>query len=124
MASFVDVHRAVRAAIEMHHAFDGLREHNPDARRTSLKVGAHGGPCYAITANGVLDCFGQSVNVAARLQGQAGAGEVVTEAHLADEAAAQGWVSTDRIHDRFTARLKGVPEPVAAARIRVDDRAR
>ena len=39
-----------------------------------------------VTANGVLDYFGQTVNIAARLQGEAHSGELVVEESLADRA--------------------------------------
>jgi class 3 adenylate cyclase len=46
-----------------------------------LKIGAHCGPSIAVTLNDNLDYFGQSVNVAARVQSLADAGDVcITEA--------------------------------------------
>jgi class 3 adenylate cyclase len=36
-----------------------------------LKIGIHEGPCLAVTLNDHLDYFGQTVNVAARVQGLA-----------------------------------------------------
>lgn len=41
-----------------------------------LKIGAHCGPSIAVTLNENLDYFGQTVNVAARVQSLAGAGEI------------------------------------------------
>lgn len=41
-----------------------------------LKIGAHCGPSIAVTLNENLDYFGQTVNVAARLQSLADAGEI------------------------------------------------
>ena len=34
-----------------------------------LKIGMHEGPCLAVTLNDRLDYFGQTVNIAARVQG-------------------------------------------------------
>src|SRR6185369_16069060 len=46
-----------------------------------LKIGAHCGPSIAVTLNDNLDYFGQSVNVAARVQSLADAGDIcITEA--------------------------------------------
>ena len=46
-----------------------------------LKIGAHCGPSIAVTLNDNLDYFGQSVNLAARVQSLADAGDVcITEA--------------------------------------------
>jgi class 3 adenylate cyclase len=41
-----------------------------------LKIGAHCGPSIAVTLNDNLDYFGQAVNVAARVQSLADAGEI------------------------------------------------
>jgi class 3 adenylate cyclase len=43
----------------------------------SLKIGLHAGACLAVTMNDRLDYFGASVNVAARVQALAAAGEIV-----------------------------------------------
>lgn len=122
MAAFDSELDALTAALAMHRGFDALRADNPDARRTSLKVGAHAGPCYAVTANGVLDYFGQTVNVAARVQSEAGAGELVVAEPLAQLAVARGLVERARVGERYLARLKGVAEPIALCRLRIDDR--
>jgi class 3 adenylate cyclase len=51
----------------------------------TLKVGIHTGPCIAINQNGVLDYFGSTVNLAARLEAfSSGDDLVVSDAVLAD----------------------------------------
>ena len=40
-----------------------------------LKIGIHRGPSIVVALNDRLDYFGQTVNIAARVQGLAGAGE-------------------------------------------------
>ena len=47
------------------------------AQRLSLKIGLHTGPCIAVELNDRLDYFGRTVNIAARVEGLAGAGEIV-----------------------------------------------
>ena len=113
---------ARNAAFAMHRAFPAFRAGNADAARTFLKVGVYAGPCYVVTANGILDYFGQTVNIAARLQGASGAGEIVIDGLFADEAERAGWLSGHAISEHFEARLKGLPSPVRVARI-VADRA-
>jgi class 3 adenylate cyclase len=120
MAAFVEERDALDAAFAMHRAFPAFRAGNPDASRTFLKVGVFAGPCYVVTANGLLDYFGQTVNIAARLQGASGAGEVVIDGSFADEAARSGWLSGFSISEHFDARFKGLPEPVRVARIVAD----
>ena len=54
-------------------------------RPLALKVGIHYGPCIAVNQNGVLDYFGSTVNLAARLVGiSSGDDIVVSDAVLAD----------------------------------------
>ncbi len=120
MASFVEERDALRAALAMHRAFPGFRAGIEEAGATFLKIGVYAGPCYVVTANGVLDYFGQSVNLAARLQGAAKGGEIVVCEELADEALERGWLEGVEVGDRFDAQLKGLDHPVRAARIHVD----
>lgn len=120
MAAFVEEKDAIAAAIDMLERFPGFRGSLPEAGRTFLKVGVYAGPCYVVTANGILDYFGQTVNTAARLQGAAGAGEVILVEAVADEAHAQGWLGSHAPGERFGAVLKGLDAPVRVARIHVD----
>jgi adenylate cyclase len=120
MAAFPGEEEAVRAAVAMHRAFPEFRRTRSDAEDVKLKIGVHSGPCYAVTANGVLDYFGQSVNIAARLQGAAGAGELVVAKELAEAAHAAGWLDPELPHEPFQATLKGLSEPLAALRVRID----
>lgn len=120
MAAFLDEEGAVRAAVDMHRAFPALRAKNATARANRLKIGLFAGPCYVVTANGVLDYFGQTVNVAARLQGAAEGGEIVLTEQTAVLAEAQGWLDGSPITQHFSAVLKGLPAPVPAVRVLVD----
>ena len=59
MAVFVRPVDAVRAMLAAQRSVAG--------RPLALKVGIHYGPCIAVNQNGVLDYFGSTVNLAARL---------------------------------------------------------
>lgn len=120
MAAFVEERDAIGAAVEMLERFPTFRGGLPEAGRTFLKVGVYAGPCYVVTANGILDYFGQTVNLAARLQGAAGAGEIILVDAVADEAHQQGWLGAHAPGERFDAVLKGLDAPVRVARIPVD----
>ena len=72
MASFADPLWAMRAAVRMGHEIAALGEGD-----LLLKIGVHSGPCIAVELNERLDYFGRTVNIAARVQGLAGAGEIV-----------------------------------------------
>ncbi len=70
MATFPTPDRAVAAALRMREAMHGLAaEHNVDD--LLLKIGIHEGPCLAVVLNDRQDYFGQTVNIAARVQGLA-----------------------------------------------------
>jgi len=68
MATFPTPDRAVAAALRMR---DEMREIRHDDRDLLLKIGIHEGPCLAVTLNDRQDYFGQTVNIASRVQGLA-----------------------------------------------------
>ena len=60
-----------------HAGADRPLERRGRRRADRLKVGLHAGACLAVTLNDRLDYFGQTVNIAARVQALAGADEIV-----------------------------------------------
>lgn len=120
MAAFASEADAVRAAAAMHARFPEFRRGSEDATGVTLKIGLHAGACYVVTANGVLDYFGQTVNIAARLQGAAGAGELVLTEELTETALREGWLAPDAPREAFEAQLKGLARSLAAVRMRLD----
>jgi len=118
MAAFTAEEDALRAAVAMQRAFPEFIRRYHYADGVDLKLGVYSGPCFAVTANGVLDYFGQTVNVAARLQAEAGPGELVVPDALAEAASAAGWLAGARVTARFDATLKGVGTPLRVARVR------
>jgi class 3 adenylate cyclase len=82
-----------------------------------LKIGAHCGPSIAVTLNENLDYFGQTVNVAARVQALANAGEICISEAL---HAAPGVEELLAGHDvaGFEAPLRGVEGSAGVYRIR------
>jgi class 3 adenylate cyclase len=65
MATFPTPDRAMAAAFKMREA---VRDLNGDLL---LKIGIHMGPCLAVSLNDRQDYFGQTVNIASRVQGLA-----------------------------------------------------
>jgi len=63
MATFPTPDRALAAALRMREAMRGLKD-----GELLLKIGIHEGPCLAVTLNDRLDYFGQTVNIAKRVQ--------------------------------------------------------
>lgn len=70
MATFATPERAVASALRMRAA---MRRLNDERGREDLvvKIGIHEGSCLAVSLNDRLDYFGQTVNIAARVQGLA-----------------------------------------------------
>ncbi|MCI0431390.1 MAG: adenylate/guanylate cyclase domain-containing protein [Rhodospirillales bacterium] len=67
MATFPTPDRAVAAALRMREAMRRLNEQR-GREDLLLKIGIHEGPCLAVTLNDRQDYFGQTVNIASRLQ--------------------------------------------------------
>ena len=67
MATFPTPDRAVTAAMRMR---DGMRRLNEErgSEDLLLKIGIHEGPCIAVSLNERQDYFGQTVNIASRVQ--------------------------------------------------------
>jgi class 3 adenylate cyclase len=70
MATFPTPDRAVAAALRMREAMRSLNEAG-GREDLLLKISIHEGPCLAVTPNERQDYFGQTVNIAARVQGLA-----------------------------------------------------
>jgi adenylate cyclase len=101
MLSFRDPTRAVSAAVQL------VRELTED-----LGVAAHAGINAGPVIQRDLDLFGRTVNLASRIAGQAGAGEVIASSEVAD-LAGDGF----RFHPLSTVTLKGIDEPVTLYRV-------
>jgi class 3 adenylate cyclase len=81
MASFSKPIDAVRAAIDMTGVLDGAT-----SEPLHLKIGIHRGPCLVVNVRDQVDYFGQTVNIAARVQATAKGGELcITDAVRQDE---------------------------------------
>jgi class 3 adenylate cyclase len=81
MAVFSRPADAVSAAVHILDEIERFNREHGGRPGIILKIGAHCGPSLAVTLNDNLDYFGQTVNVAARVQSLADAGEIcITEA--------------------------------------------
>jgi class 3 adenylate cyclase len=88
MATFETPDRAIAAAIRMRQAMSDLgaeRQH----QSLRLKMGIHEGSCLAVTLNGQQDYFGQTVNVASRVQGLAASRSIVVTEQVVENAGAR-----------------------------------
>src|SRR5829696_5347164 len=67
MATFPTPDRALAAALRMREAMDQLNAER-EGEDLLLKIGIHEGPCLAVMLNERQDYFGQTVNIASRVQ--------------------------------------------------------
>ena len=70
MATFLTPDHALAAALRMREAMRPLNEAHGN-EDLLLKIGIHEGPCLAVSLNERQDYFGQTVNIASRVQGLA-----------------------------------------------------
>ena len=87
MATFLSPEQAVKAALRMR---EGMRSFNAAHGRSdlSLKIGLHEGPCLAVLLNERQDFFGQTVNVASRVQGAANSTAILATGTIVHNTAA------------------------------------
>lgn len=89
MATFPTPDRAVAAALRMREAMRGLNEAR-GSEALLLKIGIHEGPCIAVSMNERQDYFGQTVNIASRVQGLATSQSIfATNAVVSDARSAE-----------------------------------
>jgi class 3 adenylate cyclase len=90
MATFPTPSRAVAASLRMREAMRRLNEERQRDDDLLLKIGIHEGPCLAVMMNEHQDYFGQTVNIASRVQHLAASQAIyATGAVVGHEATAQ-----------------------------------
>lgn len=111
MASFYDTADCVRAAFEIQASIDRYNAEHPEAPAPIIvKLGAHVGPCIAVTLNERLDYFGTTVNMAARVQNEAEGGDIVLSAEVLQDPGVHQLLAGVPVRSResFEVRLKGL----------------
>jgi class 3 adenylate cyclase len=113
MATFETPDRAIAAAIRMREAMSDLgaeRQH----QSLSLKMGIHEGPCLAVTLNAQQDYFGQTVNVASRVQGLAASRSIVVTEPVVENAHARALLETNGLKPTLRrVALSGIADKVS-----------
>jgi class 3 adenylate cyclase len=113
MATFPTPDRAVAAALRMREA---MRKLNADrgGEDLLLKIGIHEGPCIAVTLNERQDYFGQTVNIASRVQGLATSREIFATGAVLKDSRASGVLEAEGLKPMsHNATLRGVSNEVA-----------
>jgi class 3 adenylate cyclase len=103
MASFPSAREALAAAIQIQQKF---HEQRTDTS-IRLRISVHSGPVIAVQLNSGLDYFGNTVNLAAKIQSCAGAGEIALSAAVYRLGGDLPGVKNFRIENRKNARDGG-----------------
>src|SRR5213595_248454 len=117
MATFPTPDRAMAAALKMR---DAMRALNAERGNEDLilKIGIHEGPCLAVTLNDRQDYFGQTVNIASRVQCLAVSRSILATGSIVDHPQAFELLEADGI--KPTARrlpVRGVADEMAVYEI-------
>jgi class 3 adenylate cyclase len=110
MATFPIPGRAVAAALRMR---DEMQRINAERGNEDLllKIGIHEGPCLAVTLNDRQDYFGQTVNIAARVQALASSRAIFATRPIVEDATAADILSRSQLHPvEQRATLRGFAE--------------
>lgn len=117
MAAFPRPEQAARSAVEMIREIRGFNATLGGKEEIRLKVGLHRGNSIVVALNDRLDYFGQTVNVAARVQGLADADEIYLTDEVFKSSEARAFLGAFKVEPE-TARLKGVQEEWKVYRVR------
>jgi class 3 adenylate cyclase len=115
MAAYPDAAHAVGAALDMLGAIERFNADQPE-RSVSLKIGIHHGAAIAVTLNDELDYFGQTVNIASRVQEMAGAAEIWITDAVWSYPGVRSLLEAYSTEPR-TAEFHGIDQPMAVVRI-------
>lgn len=115
MAAFLDPADAVGAALDMRREIASFNARQPD-KALVLKIGVHKGAAIAVTLNDRLDYFGQTVNVAARVQNLADADEIVVSQDVYDASGVKDELAAFPVEAK-TAQLRGVQQELPVFRV-------
>jgi class 3 adenylate cyclase len=115
MAAFLDPAEAVAAALEMRTEIAAFNRGQVD-RELILKIGVHKGAAIAVTLNDRLDYFGQTVNIAARVQHLADADEIWLSDAVHQSAGVAPALASLSV-DSTVAKLRGIQQDMRVFRI-------
>ena len=115
MAAFLKPADAVQAALDMRSEIAAFNERQPD-KALILKIGVHKGAAIAVTLNERLDYFGQTVNIAARVQNLADADEIFVSQDVYDATGVRDGLAAFAVEPR-TAQLRGVQQELPVFRV-------
>ncbi len=120
MAVFHTPENAVSTAMEIQEQVAEFNRKNRIEPPIVIKIGVHHGPAISVNSNHILDYFGRTINIAARIQNESVGGDVVLTADLFSDPAIQDALKRFPFEvTPFRAILKGVEGEFALCRIRI-----
>ena len=112
MATFPTPDRAMAAALRIREAMHALNDER-GSEDLLLKMGIHEGPCLAVVLNDRQDYFGQTVNIASRVQGLAASRAIYATGPVVDHPQTANLLAASGVHPVAQQReLRGIPEAV------------
>ncbi|MDA0340790.1 MAG: DUF5939 domain-containing protein [Proteobacteria bacterium] len=115
MAAFADPADGLRCAIAVQHDLGAFNQAH-QAMPIEIKVGVHAGASIAVTMNERLDYFGSTVNMAARLQNESEAGEIVLSRTMLEDPSVAALLEGHELA-KDTRDLRGFDAPVTFWRL-------
>ena len=115
MAAFVTPADAVRAALAMREEVAAFNQGHAN-RDLALKIGIHTGAAIAVTLNDRLDYFGQTVNIAARVQSLADADDIFVSDDVFESEGGRGELSHLTV-ETHVAKLRGIHDDLRVYRV-------
>jgi class 3 adenylate cyclase len=113
MAAFSSPVDALKAARHIHQCFHQNREDTPIRLRISLNTGS----CIAVNLNSNIDYFGSTVNLAAKLQACAGAGQIAISGAVADRPEVRAYLNEQGARlERTTYRSSALDQAIPVMR--------
>jgi adenylate cyclase len=117
MAVFPSVEDAIEASLEIQREFTAgeIALGNPALK---VKLGLHRGPCIAVNANDLLDYFGSTVNIAARVQAASVGGDIVVTHEVLSDPGVQRVIEREApAIESFERELKGFTQAFTLYRL-------
>jgi class 3 adenylate cyclase len=112
MATFPTPDRALAAALRMRDSVHNLKND------LLIKIGIHEGPCLAVTVNDRLDYFGQTVNIAARVQSLADSRAIIATKSVVENSQVSRMLKAGKLKPtEQEAALRGVADKMTVYQI-------
>ncbi|MBJ6128568.1 adenylate/guanylate cyclase domain-containing protein [Microvirga splendida] len=119
MAAFTEPTDAVRASLAMLQNMEVFNRRTPN-REVILKIGLHRGAAIAVTLNERLDYFGQTVNIAARVQSLSDANEICLTSEVLNAPGVKDILASYAM-EQERVQLKGIHQQIPVFRIHFAD---